>query len=354
MNKRLNPLFAFTLTALISFTMLSCNGSGKKENDDEGSTPSPSTEMTLKERILSAGELVVGVEPDAPPIYFEDGDIKQGFDYELIKHISKQVFDNLTISTRETGYDDLPGLLAEDKIDIMAGGRTDDDRNGELYSEPYLSYGYCIVTKTTNSKKYTDLNSIKNARIGVYDDYAATWVKQNAKGATISILGDREDENTPESDWMKGLLNNEVDVIIYDYPFASNEVVDYKGVTITSKNLNENEPNEYVLVLNSKIPGADELMEEINKAIQSFKESPDYSDAVAKYIPNTGGTTTAPDLDLNNAYIVQKGETLSIIAKNHLGDPMRYQEIYELNKKWLASADIIYPGQALVKPAGWK
>jgi nucleoid-associated protein YgaU len=94
-------------------------------------------------------------------------------------------------------------------------------------------------------------------------------------------------------------------------------------------------------------------MEEINKAIQSFKESANYSDAVANYIPNTGGNAPAANMDMKNAYIVQKGETLSIIAKNHLGDPMRYQEIYELNKKWLASADIIYPGQPLVKPAGW-
>jgi len=339
---------------LFIFGILSCQQNSKNGDNQKENVSAPVSQNTLKDKIKSSGELIVGFEPDAPPIYFEDNGAKQGFDYELLNHISSELFENVSLTTIEDGYDNLPKLLSENKIEIMAGGRTVEETEGELYSDPYLSFGFCVITRSKDSKKYTDLASISKSRIGVYDDYAASWMKERAPNSNIMIIGDREDENTPESDWMNALLKNEVDVIIYDYPFASNEINDYKNkLTITAKNINESELNEYVLVLNSKYPGAQELMGEINKSIQSFKQSPKYSDAISKYIPNTGGATSG-GIDEKNAYTVQRGETLSIIARDHLGDPMKWKELYELNKKQLASPDIIYPGQLLSKPEGWR
>mgnify|MGYP002632275440 CR=1 FL=1 len=51
-------------------------------------------------------------------------------------------------------------------------------------------------------------------------------------------------------------------------------------------------------------------------------------------------------------HTVRKGETLSAIAKEHLGDPNRYHEIFEANRPMLNDPDNIYPGQVLRIPAG--
>ncbi|MBK9253887.1 MAG: peptidoglycan-binding protein LysM [Saprospiraceae bacterium] len=50
-------------------------------------------------------------------------------------------------------------------------------------------------------------------------------------------------------------------------------------------------------------------------------------------------------------YEVKKGDTLSKIAKEHYGDMMKYNIIFEANKPMLTSADLIYPGQVLRIPA---
>ncbi len=49
-------------------------------------------------------------------------------------------------------------------------------------------------------------------------------------------------------------------------------------------------------------------------------------------------------------YTVQKGDTLSAIAKKHYGDANKYNAIFEANKPMLTHPDKIYPGQVLRIP----
>lgn len=49
-------------------------------------------------------------------------------------------------------------------------------------------------------------------------------------------------------------------------------------------------------------------------------------------------------------YVVQKGDSLSKIAKAQYGDPMKYPQIFEANRPLLKDPDEIYPGQTLRIP----
>ena len=49
-------------------------------------------------------------------------------------------------------------------------------------------------------------------------------------------------------------------------------------------------------------------------------------------------------------YEVKSGDTLSKIAKEHYGDAMKYNSIFEANKPMLTDPDKIYPGQKLRIP----
>ena len=51
-------------------------------------------------------------------------------------------------------------------------------------------------------------------------------------------------------------------------------------------------------------------------------------------------------------HTVEKGDTLSAIAKKTLGSANRYMEIFEANKPMLSHPDKIYPGQVLRIPGG--
>lgn len=53
------------------------------------------------------------------------------------------------------------------------------------------------------------------------------------------------------------------------------------------------------------------------------------------------------------SYTVQKGDTLSKIAKHHLGDANAWRKIYDANKSVIGdNPDKIFPGQKLKIPGG--
>ena len=62
------------------------------------------------------------------------------------------------------------------------------------------------------------------------------------------------------------------------------------------------------------------------------------------------GAAAAAPADAPLFHTVQKGETLSAIAKHYLGSANRYREIFEANKPMLSDPDKIYPGQTLRIP----
>jgi nucleoid-associated protein YgaU len=77
-----------------------------------------------------------------------------------------------------------------------------------------------------------------------------------------------------------------------------------------------------------------------------------------------GAIKTVPDWknDLNaditvvpgpaaKTYTVKAGDTLSKIAREHLGDPNAYMKIFNANKDQLTDPDKIQPGQVLKLPA---
>jgi len=50
-------------------------------------------------------------------------------------------------------------------------------------------------------------------------------------------------------------------------------------------------------------------------------------------------------------HIIQKGDTLSKIAKQYYGDANKYPVIFEANREVIKNADLIFPGQKIRIPA---
>jgi nucleoid-associated protein YgaU len=68
----------------------------------------------------------------------------------------------------------------------------------------------------------------------------------------------------------------------------------------------------------------------------------------------SGGSSTAraPDPVLNpgRTYTVEKGDSLSRIAKREYGDAQHWTRIFEANRDTIQNPDLIYPGQILRLP----
>jgi nucleoid-associated protein YgaU len=85
--------------------------------------------------------------------------------------------------------------------------------------------------------------------------------------------------------------------------------------------------------------------EEKNEIWNAIKTIPTWRDDVVADIRVTGGPAAKPAG--RKTYTVKSGDTLSAIAKEHLGNANDYHKIFELNKDQLTDPDKIKPGQVL-------
>jgi len=91
---------------------------------------------------------------------------------------------------------------------------------------------------------------------------------------------------------------------------------------------------------------------EKNEIWTAIKTIPTWQKDIVADIQVTGGSAagSAAAPAKGKTYTVKSGDTLSAIAKEHLGNANAYMKIFELNKDQLADPDKIKPGQVLRLP----
>lgn len=86
---------------------------------------------------------------------------------------------------------------------------------------------------------------------------------------------------------------------------------------------------------------------EANEIWNAIKTVPDWRNDIIADIKVTGGGAAA---SAGRTYTVKPGDTLSAIAKEHLGNAGAYMKIFEANRDQLSDPDKIKPGQVLRMP----
>ena len=90
---------------------------------------------------------------------------------------------------------------------------------------------------------------------------------------------------------------------------------------------------------------------EKNQLWDAIKTIPTWQNDIVADIQVTGGPAAGGTSDTGGkTYTVKSGDTLSAIAKEHLGSAGAYMKIFELNKDQLSDPDKIKPGQVLRLP----
>jgi nucleoid-associated protein YgaU len=98
--------------------------------------------------------------------------------------------------------------------------------------------------------------------------------------------------------------------------------------------------------------------DEKNQIWNAIKTVPDWQKDIVADIQVTGGraasapppAATPAAAPAGKTYTVQPGDTLSKIAKEHLGNANAYMKIFDANKDQLSDPDKIRPGQVLRIP----
>ena len=184
---------------------------------------------------------------------------------------------------------------------------------------------------------YRSARDLAGKRIAIYDDPAAErWVQQNIPNARISkFAGD--------NGWFEAVERDQADALIYDYPFAAEEIKAHPRTTIVQYNLNQ---SKYAVGVPA---GNFDLVYEVNQVIDRVRATPQYADLMREYLTTVSDVFTRP-IEGRKTYTVKAGDTLSKIAQAELKDTNRWREIWNLNSSRVANENLIYPRLVLLMP----
>src|SRR5574341_1301699 len=222
--------------------------------------PTPAPQKGVLGRIRQTGVLRVGMEPDAPPLHFiNDRKQEDGFDFRLAGIIAEGLGAK-RVQIVEADYEELPDRLTRGDIDvIMAGYVPDPSITGVVWSNGYLDFGLCMIVQEGMAATFRSPSDLAGKRVAIYDDPAAErWVQQNIPNARISKF-------SGDSGWFEALENDQADALIYDYPFAAEEIKEHPRTVIVKYNLNQ---SKYAVGVTK---GNYDLIYEINAALDRFK-----------------------------------------------------------------------------------
>jgi ABC-type amino acid transport substrate-binding protein len=206
-----------------------------------------------------------------------------------------------------------------------------------VWSNGYLDFGLCMIVQEGMVSTYRSVKDLAGKRIAIYDDPAAErWVQQNIPNAKISKF-------SGDNGWFEAVEKDQVDALIYDYPFAAEEIKEHPRTVIVQYNLNQ---SKYAVGIPA---GNYDLVYEVNAALDRFKATPAYADLMREYLSSSSEAFMKP-IAGRKTYTVKAGDTLSKIAGAELKDTNRWREIWDLNRDRVANENLIYPRLVLLMP----
>jgi ABC-type amino acid transport substrate-binding protein len=301
-------------------------------------TPTARARTGVLASVRQSGVLRVGMEPDAAPLHFlNDRKQEDGFDFRLAGIIAEGLGAK-RIQVVEADYEDLPDRLRAGEIDvIMAGYVPDPSIQGVVWSNGYLDFGLCLIVNESMTSVYRSVRDLAGKRIAIYDDPAAErWVKENIPNARISKF-------SGDDGWFEAVEKDQADALIYDYPFAAEEIKEHPRTVIVQYNLNQ---SKYAVGIPE---GNFDLVYEVNSVIDKFRATQQYADLMREYLSSASEVFTKP-IAGRKTYTVKAGDTLSKIAGAELKNMNRWKEIWDLNRDRVANENLIYPRLVLLMP----
>ena len=108
-------------------------------------------------------------------------------------------------------------------------------------------------------------------------------------------------------------------------------------------------------------PGIDDLKVDFDDGVVSLSGKAASADAVEKAVLMAGNVEGVREVKIDGLdapavveaaryYVIEKGDTLSGIAKRFYGNAMDYPKIFDANKEVIKDPDLIFPGQKIRIP----
>ena len=185
--------------------------------------------------VRQTGVLRVGMEPDAPPLHFiNDRKQEDGFDFRLAGIVA-EVVGAKRVQVVEADYEDLPDKLRAGEIDIiMAGYVPDPSIEGVIWSNGYLDFGLCMIV---NESMASHVPLAGRPGRQTHRHLRRSGGRALGEGEHPQRAGSASSRATTAGS--RRSRSDQADALIYDYPFAAEEIKEHPRTIIVKYNLNQ-------------------------------------------------------------------------------------------------------------------
>lgn len=246
----MKKLFKGLLVAAMALTMTACGGGESGSNEQE---------------------LLIGISPDYAPYESlnTDGEM-EGFDIDMTKeliNIMNENGGNYTYEFKQMSFDTISTSLMAKQIDLGISGFTMHDDWDVLWSNKYNdSKQVALVSEDSSIQTVKDLEGKKiGAQLSATGEACANDIK-DAKVTTV----------TDVKVLVETLKSGGVDAVILDYAVAKNYDSQDAYRMIDEALLEE----ENLIIANKD---SQELMDDVNKALDEFIKSDKYTELKEKW-----------------------------------------------------------------------
>jgi L-cystine transport system substrate-binding protein len=252
------------------FLLAAC-GNNADNDETAGNGNEGNEEQSLYDQIQDNGELLVGTEGTYPPFTFHDEKGKlTGFDVEIAREVASRL--GVEPVFKETQWDAMFEGLNSNRFDMIANqvGIKEERQEKYDFSSPYIESSAVLVASKDNDevKSFEDIEGLTSAQ-SLTSNY-----KDIAEGYGAKIQGV---EGLAQS--IQLLEQGRVDVTVNDKLSILDYLQKQKNANVEIVAEEENASQSGLMFRK----GNEELVEEVNKALEEMMEDGTYAEISEKW-----------------------------------------------------------------------
>jgi len=255
MKKR---LFALLLACTMVFAVTAC-GSKEEAPADKEATEAPEEDNVL----------VMATNAEFPPYEFHEGGEIVGIDPEMAAAVAEEL--GMTLKIEDMAFASIILAVSSGKADIGVAGMTvtEDRLENVNFSDTYATAAQVVILQ--EGSEIASVDDLANKSIGVQLGTTGDIYAEDIEGATI-------ERYNKGFEAVQALSQGKIDAVIIDREPAKVFVAENEGLVILDE---EFTVEEYAIAIAKENT---ELLEKVNTALASLKESGKLDEIVGKYI----------------------------------------------------------------------
>lgn len=249
---KMKKLVSVLLVAACSVSLVACGG--KKEEE---------------KKVEEDKTLVMATNAEFPPYEYYEGEEVVGIDVDIAKAVAEEL--GMELKIEDMAFDSVIPAVSSGKADIALAGLTvTDERKENLnFTDTYAKATQVIIVKEDSAIAGPD--DLEGKKIGVQLGTTGDLYASDIKDAEV-------EQYNKGFEAVQATMQGKIDAVIIDSEPAKEFVAEAEGLKILDEAFTE---EEYAIGI---AKDNDELLEKVNKALKSLKESGKLDEIVAEYI----------------------------------------------------------------------